>query len=99
MNPYRTRDLARISVGVLAISVLMSYFGPVVLQDRSDEHRVAQSLEDAQAQAQRQFLKEKAAARFCRENFGESSVVWTVDDEPVCVPRGYIHRRNQIASN
>ena len=53
---------------------------------------------DAQKQAQDDFHKEVAAAEICRETPGESLISWNAAGELVCIPRGYIHRKNQIAT-
>lgn len=53
---------------------------------------------EEQTQAQREFKRDLAAAKLCRETVGESLIRYTAAGELVCVPRGYIHRKNQIAS-
>ena len=54
---------------------------------------------EEQTQAQREFKRDMAAAKLCREQHGESLVSWSAAGELVCIPRGYIKRRNQVASN
>jgi len=80
------------------IAWLLAYFGPW-LDDIDAATTSAITAADAERQAQAEFHKDLAAAKLCRETVGESLVSWNADGELVCIPRGYIKRRNQLASN
>lgn len=46
------------------------------------------NLSDAKKAAQRVYKKELAAARMCREEFGEGTTIqWTATGELVCIPK------------
>jgi hypothetical protein len=72
-----------------SICWLLGVFGPAL--------DAAAAPSDAEIQAQHEYRKELAAAKLCRETHGESLVSWSAAGELVCIPRGYIHRRNQVA--
>jgi hypothetical protein len=57
------------------------------INDHSTEMAQSQALNDAQQQAAREFRKDMAAAKLCRETVGESSIQWTAAGSLVCVPR------------
>jgi hypothetical protein len=79
-----------IAVNVLLFAFLLGSAG--YLLDRHDEQREADHTPE-----QRELRKELAAAKLCRTEHGESLVSWSAAGELVCIPRGYIHRKNQIA--
>jgi hypothetical protein len=66
---------------------IMGAYAFVMQEDYSSEMAESASLLDAQKAAQRELNRDMAAAKFCRENFGNSGMQWTVDGELVCVPR------------
>jgi len=86
-------DLILVTSVVLASAYLLGVFGPAL-----DERDSASAI-DAQSQAQREYRRELAEAKMCREMHGESLVRHTADGETVCVPRGYIRHKSQLASN
>lgn len=87
--PYRLADLLMVLFLVGFVCWLLGVFGPAL-----DAH----SQTDAEKKAQTEFRKELAEAKMCRETVGESLIRHTADGQTVCVPRGYIHRKNQVAS-
>lgn len=80
-------DLVACIVGVTLIVWLLGVFGPQLDERDVVEIRAAQA-----------FDRDMQAAKDCREQHGESLVVWNNAGDPVCVPRGYIHRKNQVAT-
>lgn len=64
--------------------------------DQHDEYK-SKSTADAQKQARSTYLKEIAEAQMCRELHGESQLAHNADGDPVCIPRGYIRRKTQVA--
>ena len=95
MNPYRTLDVIAIVALVGALTWLLGVFGPG-LDSHDDEMSQAAALSDAQDQAQREFRRDMASARICREAHGEASFSYTADGQLVCIPR---HGRRVLASN
>ena len=51
---------------------------------------------EEQTQAQREFKRDMAAAKLCREQHGEAGFTWTAAGELVCIPR---HGKKVLASN
>lgn len=96
--PYQIADLAAVIAMVAVISWALAWLGPA-LDDLDAKQRSAIAAADAEQQAQAEFRKELAEAAMCRQEHGESMVTHTASGETVCIPRGYIHRRNQLASN
>ena len=74
---------------------LVGVFGPA-LDSHASEWPQSQALVDAQRAAVREFHKDMAAAKLCRQEHGESSFTWTAAGELVCIPR---HGKRQLASN
>ena len=86
---WRVMDLLGVIFMVVFVCWLLGVAGPAL---------DSMSQTDAEKQAQAELRKEVAEAKMCRETHGESLVRHTADGLTVCVPRGYIHRRNQIAT-
>ena len=94
--PRPIRRALRTLVGTACAGLLLAWLGPVALDgqpltwaqaDHHAEWLAAQDLADAQRQAATAHQRELRAARQCRQQHGESALVWTADDMPVCVPR------------
>ncbi len=90
------RPLAQSIAATAAACILLGWLGPVALDgqplswaqaDHQHDWLQARDLADAQAQAAIAHQRELRAARHCRQLHGESALVWTADDMPVCVPR------------
>ena len=88
-------DLLIVILGALLICALVGVFGPA-LDNHASEWPASQALVDAQHAAVREFHKDMAAAKLCRQAHGESGFTWTADGELVCIPR---HGKRQLASN
>ena len=88
-------DLLIVILGALLICYLVGVFGPA-LDSHASEWPQSQALVDAQRAAVREFHKDMAAAKLCRETHGESSFTWTAAGELVCIPR---HGKRHLASN
>lgn len=95
ITPRHMRAL-RTLLATTSACVLLAWLGPVVLDDQpltwaqADHHQewmAAQDLADAQRQAATAHQRDLRAARQCRQRHGESALVWTANDMPVCVPR------------
>ena len=84
------------SLGALLICYLVGVFGPALDSHHASEWPQSQALVDAQRAAVREFHKDMAAAKLCRQEHGESSFTWTAAGELVCIPR---HGKRQLASN
>ena len=82
-------------LGAILICYLVGVFGPA-LDSHARDWPQSQALVDAQRAAVREFHKDMAAAKLCRETHGESLVRWTAAGELVCVPR---HGKRQLAYN
>ena len=95
MNPYHLKDLLAVAIAVAVISTATAWFGPA-LDDLDAKQRSAVAAADAEQQAQAEFRKELAEAAMCRQEHGESLVTHTADGQTVCIPRGYIRRKNQL---
>ena len=92
----RHRRALRTALATTAAATALCWLGPVVLDgqplawaqaDHHAEWLAAQDLADAQRQAATAHQRDLRAARQCRQQHGESALVWTADDMPVCVPR------------
>lgn len=90
------RRALRTLVGTACAVTVLAWLGPVALDgqpltwaqaDHHAEWLAAQDLANAQRQAATAHQRELRAARQCRQQHGESALVWTADDMPVCVPR------------
>ena len=90
-------DLLIVILGALLICYLVGVFGPA-LDSHASEWPASQALVDAQRAAVREFHKDMAAAKLCRETHGESLVRWTAASELVCVPR-HSKQAQRLASN
>ena len=89
-------DLLIVILGALLICYLVGVFGPALDSHHASEWPQSQALVDAQRAAVREFHKDMAAAKLCRQEHGESSFTWTAAGELVCIPR---HGKRQLASN
>ena len=84
--PIWLQDFIGVTMMVIAIVWLLGYYGPSLDRHASEWHE-SQALIDAQRAAVREFHKDMAAAKLCRETHGESLVRWSAAGELVCVPR------------
>ena len=74
--------LALAIAAILSISYLLD--GPT---DHRAERAQAQSLSDAQRADAAALRRDLAAAKLCREQFGEATFQWTYAGDLVCIPR------------
>lgn len=74
-------------INVLLFIGILAAYGFVMNADYSAEMAESQSLLDAQNAEQREYRRDMAAAKLCRETHGESGFTWTADGQLVCVPR------------
>ena len=95
--PLRLVDLLIVICGAALLCWLLGVFGPA-LDAHASEWPQSQALVDAQRAAVREFHKDMAAAKLCRETHGESLVRWTAAGELVCVPR-HSKQAQRLASN
>jgi hypothetical protein len=95
--PLRLVDLLIVICGAALLCWLLGVFGPA-LDAHASEWPASQALVDAQRAAVREFNKDMAAAKLCRETHGESLVRWTAAGELVCVPR-HSKQAQRLASN
>ncbi len=88
MKPSRLNRAAYTACAVLILTGMLGSFGGYLDSlDQVDEWAVSQMLVDAQLSEAKESRKERAARDMCLQTVGESTAVWTVDDQVVCQPR------------
>lgn len=92
-SPSGFNKICTAAAGALAICAITGALGPTI--DSLDEIRATQdSLTDAQRQARAEFARDLAAAKLCREQYGEASFSWAAAGELVCTP----HRSKTVSA-
>jgi hypothetical protein len=88
MKPSRLNRAAYTACLLLIlVGMLGSFGGYLDSLDQVDEWAASQMLVDAQLSEARETRKERAARYMCLQTVGESTAVWTADDQVVCQPR------------
>lgn len=99
---HRGHTTLRTLLAVTAAATALAWLGPVALDGQpldwaQDDHQAewlqAQDLADAQASARAAWERSERDAAWCRRLHGESALVYTADDMPVCVPRRAVQPR------
>lgn len=99
---HRGHTTLRTLLAVTAAATALAWLGPVALDGQpldwaQDDHQAewlqAQDLADAQASARAAWERSERDAARCRRLHGESALVYTADDMPVCVPRRAVQPR------
>ena len=86
MKPSRLNRIVYTACAVLILTGLLGSFGGF-LDSLDDEWAVSQSVIDSHLAANELTSKERSARDMCLQTVGESTAVWTADDQVVCQPR------------